>query len=142
MLALATLTSSSCYLLLALRWGTHMQPWEASYIVLGGLGNGLVLSVAFTSLTSGLHADDLAAATSSSYLASMLGTTVGLAATSAVIQTYLKTGLKRALEGKARREEIIEGALSSIEFVLGLKGGVREVIVEVYCQAFKYAHGE
>lgn len=35
MLAFATICSSFCYALLALRWGLKSKPWELSYIVLG-----------------------------------------------------------------------------------------------------------
>jgi hypothetical protein len=71
-----------------------------------GLGNGLVLSVAFIALTANLNEEDLASAVSSSYLSSMVGTTVGLATTSAVIQAALKIGLRRSLANAPDTEKV------------------------------------
>lgn len=106
MLALATLSSSACYLLLALRWDAHAKPWELVYTVLGGFGNGLVLSVAFISLTVGIEEQDRASAASSSYLSSMVGTTVGITVTSAVIQTSLRIGLQHVLRNEKHRNRV------------------------------------
>jgi len=140
MLAFATICSSFCYALLALRWGLKSKPWELSYIVLGGFGNGLVLSVAFISLTTGISEADSAMATSSSYLSSMIGTTVGVTATSAVIQASLRSALEQTLRQDPRRDSIIDNVLSNIDYALSLDKKTRSIVVQSYVEAFRHAH--
>lgn len=37
--------------------------------------------------------------------------------------------------------KILERAISDLEFVKGLDGGLREVVVECYVKSFEYTHG-
>jgi predicted MFS family arabinose efflux permease len=106
MLLFATASSSTSYLLLVLRWGTEPRLWESLHIIPGGFGNGLVLSVSFVALTAKISASDMAAACSSFYMMANIGTAVGLATTSAVIQEMLKRGLRRDLMSYPDRDVV------------------------------------
>ncbi|KAL5341220.1 efflux pump antibiotic resistance protein [Aspergillus crustosus] len=136
----ATLCSSSSYLLLALTWGKEVGMWKSLFIVPGGLGNGLVLSTAFTALTAGVEKEHMATVCSSFYLAANTGTVLGLAVTNAVLQGTVRYGLETALRDQPGRESIIENATLSIEYIQTLAEPVRSVVVGVYVQGFRNAH--
>lgn len=58
-----------------------------------------MLSIAFVALTIDIDKENMAMVCSSFYLIANSGTAVGLAATSAVLQRTLRTGLERRLDG-------------------------------------------
>ncbi|CAJ2513180.1 Uu.00g012990.m01.CDS01 [Anthostomella pinea] len=106
LLVFATICSSSCHLLLMLRWGTAIKPWEALYIIPGGFGNGLILSTAFVALTARISKEDMAMACSGFYLTYDTATAVGMATTSAVLQGVLKSGLPTELRDYPQKDAV------------------------------------
>jgi predicted MFS family arabinose efflux permease len=115
-LLVATACSSISYLLLVLRWGTEPRFWESLYIIPAGFGNGLVLSVAFVALTVNIPTSDMAAACSSFYMMANIGTAVGLATTSAVIQEVLKLVLHQNLKSYPDQDTVNCASERIIEF--------------------------
>ncbi|KAL4878817.1 major facilitator superfamily domain-containing protein [Aspergillus karnatakaensis] len=140
LLTAATLCSSSSYLLLTLSWDTDVGFWKSLFIVPGGLGNGLILSAAFTALTAGVEKDDMATVCSSFYLAANTGTVLGLAVTNAVLQGTVRHGLEVGLRGQPERDSIIENSILSIEYIQTLPEQVKGVVVGAYVQGFRHAH--
>ncbi|EHK97543.1 putative Aflatoxin biosynthesis ketoreductase nor-1 [Glarea lozoyensis 74030] len=53
---------------------------------------------------------------------------------------YLSSNLRIALEGKKNREDIINRALSDIEYVKGLHGKLGELVTKVYVDCLGYTH--
>jgi len=69
-----------------------------------GIGNGLVLSAAFVALTAKIQKEHIAMACSSFYMAANIGTVVGIATTTAVLQVTLKKGLEVALRDQVNQD--------------------------------------
>lgn len=135
-------SSSISYLLMTLRWHGHTSLLESLYIIPGGFGNGIALSASFIALTVGVEPCQVAIASSGLYLSSNIGMVSGISIASAVLQTGLRKQLRIGLEGMQDREEIVEGALSDVEFVKGLTGRVGEIVTSVYIRCLAYTHGE
>jgi hypothetical protein len=125
-----------------LRWHGHTNFFESLYIIPGGFGNGIALSASFIGLTAGVEPCQVAIASSGLYLSSNIGNVMGLSIGSAVLQTGLRKQLRIGLEGTDNREELIEKALSDLEFVKGLKGKVGQIVTEAYIRCLAYTHGK
>lgn len=115
MLFFATVSSSTSYLLLVLRWGTEPKLWGSLHIVPSGFGIRLVLSVSFVALTAKISASDMAAACSSFYMIANIRTAVKLATTSAVIQEIMEAWTSSRFDvvsgqrrGRLRLREVTE----------------------------------
>jgi hypothetical protein len=65
----------------------------------------------------------------------------GLSIASAVLQSSLKRQLRISLEGRDGREEIIERALSDIDYVIGPKGRLGDLVTAAYVQCLTDTHG-
>lgn len=97
----ATLFSSLTYLLLILRWKGKISFWESLEIVPGGFGTGMAQASTFIALTSSLQHKDMAIATGGLYLSSAVGMLVGLAVSSAVQLSTLRSILEDRLTGES-----------------------------------------
>jgi len=134
------MSSSVSYLLLAIRWNENTNIWESLYIFPGGFGNGLIQSAAFVALTAKVSTDDMAMACSSFYMSANTGTVIGLASTNAVLQGTLRRSLEISLVDHPDGANIIDQALSNIEYIKALQGPIKRTILDAYSQAFRYAH--
>ncbi|CAD6583109.1 MAG: hypothetical protein ASARMPRED_001227 [Alectoria sarmentosa] len=114
-----TLSSSLCYLLLIFRWRGNTSIWESLYIGPGGFGTGIVLSTTFVALNAGVDETLMAIASTSLYLSVNVGGLVGL-------------------KDLPDRQAITEKALSDLEYVKGLNGHVRDVVIDAYVHSFEY----
>ncbi|KAF2798071.1 MFS general substrate transporter [Melanomma pulvis-pyrius CBS 109.77] len=139
-LLIATACSSTSYLLLVLHWGTSPTFWESLYIIPGGFGNGLVLSVSFVVLTAKISPSDMASVCSSFYMTGNIGTAVGLATTSAITKELLRRGLHRQLAGYPDEDAIFDGATASIDFIFSLDEPVKKAVIRAYVNSLKFAH--
>jgi hypothetical protein len=70
-----------------------------------------------------------------------VGCVSGLSIAAAVMQMNLREELRIGLEGIKGREEIVEKALKDIDFVMGLKGNVGEIVTKAYVRCLTYTHG-
>jgi len=127
---------------LLLRWHGSTSLLESLYIIPGGLGNGIALSVSFITLTAAISPDLLAIASSGLYLSLNVGCVIGLSVATTVMQTTLRKQLRIGLEGTKRREEIIGRALTDVDFVTGLKGRVGEIVTTAYVRCLGFTHGK
>ncbi|KAG6991089.1 hypothetical protein G7Y79_00057g090710 [Physcia stellaris] len=129
------------YLLLILFWRGNTSFWESLYITPGGFGMGTVFAATFVGLAAGVEESQMAIASTGLYLSTNLGTLTGMSVASKIMQASLRKGLKRSLVGFDGREVILEKAISDLEFVKGLEGELREVVVKCYVKSFEYTHG-
>jgi hypothetical protein len=123
-----------------LRWHGHTNILESLYIIPGGFGNGIALSASFIALTAGVEHRQMAIASSGLYLSSNLGMVTGLSVAASILQSTLRKQLRIALEGRNNREDIINRALSDIEYVKGLHGKLGELVTKVYVECLGYTH--
>ncbi|EPE32005.1 MFS general substrate transporter [Glarea lozoyensis ATCC 20868] len=128
------------YSLMILRWHGHTNILESLYIIPGGFGNGVALSASFIALTAGVEHRQMAIASSGLYLSSNVGMVTGLSVAASILQSTLRKQLRIALEGKKNREDIINRALSDIEYVKGLHGKLGELVTKVYVDCLGYTH--
>ncbi|KAF2791573.1 MFS general substrate transporter [Melanomma pulvis-pyrius CBS 109.77] len=145
LIILATVCSSSAYLLLIIRWHGHTNWAESLYILPGGFGMGIVQSALFISLQAAIDPAHAAVAASSLYLASSIGTVAGLAGVSAVLQQGLRFGLGRRLKelgiGEGRIGKIIGHAASDVHYIDHAKPAIAKAVVQSYVEALTWTHG-
>ena len=103
---LGTISSSSAYLLMMLRWHGHTSFLESLYIIGGGFGNGIALSATFTVLQAGVDPGQIAIGSSGLYLSCNIGTVGGLSIASALFESTLRRQLRISLEGIHKREHV------------------------------------
>ncbi|KAL5313521.1 hypothetical protein ACEPPN_017941 [Leptodophora sp. 'Broadleaf-Isolate-01'] len=138
---LGAISASLSYTLMLARWHGHTSFLESLYIVPGGFGNGIALGVTFIALTAGVDPCQMAIASSGLYLSSNIGMVGGLSIASAVLQSTLRKQLRISLEGMEGRDKIITKALSDIEYVRSLEGGLGQIVTEAYVRCLTYTHG-
>ncbi|KAJ0417556.1 efflux pump antibiotic resistance protein [Aspergillus carlsbadensis] len=136
----ATLCSSTAYLLLTVGWHSHVGFWRSLYIVPGGLGNGLVLSAAFTALTAGIDKSSMATVCSSFYLAANTGTVLGLCVTNAVLQGTVRHRLAISLRDEPHKDMIIKNAMLSIDYIQTLPEPAKTIVIGACSKGFEFAH--
>lgn len=98
----ALLAMSLCYF----TWQGNTTVAESLAIFPGGFAAGLVSSSCFVGLAAGVTEQDMAVASSGIYLSFNVGAIAGTSTSSAVYQTSLRAGLKRALEGVENGNEV------------------------------------
>lgn len=141
----ATLTATTGYLLLALRWRGNTDWLESLYIFPGGFGMGVAQSALFISIQAATDSEHMATATSTMYLASSMGFTSGMSAVSAVLQQTLRSGLEIRLHelgfDDSRKWDIIEHAISDVHYADSADSRVAHAIVAAYVDALTWTHG-
>jgi len=137
---LASLIAATSYTLLILRWHGKTNVWESLYIAPGGFGSAIATSSVFVALTVGVDNSHMAVATSGLYLSGNIGAVSGMSVVSAVLQSTLRVSLAKNIKNIDGKDEIIERALSDIEYVRGLKGQVKDIVVRSYVQSLWYTH--
>lgn len=77
------------------------------------------------------------------YLSTSIGALVGLASSSAVLQTIVHRGLQTVVGSDfPNREEFIRRCLQDIEFLQQLHGPIKDKIINVYVLGFRGAYSK
>ncbi|KAB5585018.1 major facilitator superfamily domain-containing protein [Coniochaeta sp. 2T2.1] len=141
----ASISSSTCYLLLMLRWHGNTSWLESLYIMPGGFGTGIAQSALFVSLQAAVAAEHMAPAVSMMYLATRVCMMTGLVSSSATMRQFLRVGLIRRLDGLGldprRRDKVLAKAVSDVGYVNRIHGRLREAVVGAYVEGLWYSHG-
>ncbi|KAI9825531.1 MAG: hypothetical protein M1819_000523 [Sarea resinae] len=132
--------SLTAYILLITRWHGHTSTLESLYIIPGGFGTALSQASGFIALTASIDTAHIAVATSGMYLAQNVGVALGMSGASAVLQASLRVVLEGKLEDVEGKAEIIDRALSDVQYVQALKGRVAELVISAYVQCLMYTH--
>ncbi|KAJ4217459.1 hypothetical protein NW759_008765 [Fusarium solani] len=145
LLVFAAISSITGYTLMLLRWHGHTSWAESLYVFPGGLGNGIAFSAGFISLQSSIDPKDKAAAAAGLFMTTTLGTIIGMAGTSAIIQGYLRYSVQLDLTrlgmSQAEISEIIRKASESVSYIEHATGAVQKVLIEGYVKGIEYGHG-
>ena len=140
----ATVLSSSAYIVLLLRWHGHTRAWEALEIMPGGMGSGMVQTVSFVAITATIDPSHKAAAISGLFLVTTVASTLGLAAVNAVTLGVMRTRLDALLTlagyGDALREQIIEKAAASVDYLDVADKAVLDAVVQAYVDGLSASH--
>ncbi|MCJ1248750.1 hypothetical protein MMC30_005969 [Trapelia coarctata] len=128
------------YLLLILRWRGRTNLAELMYIIVGEFGNAISQSSGIIGLMAGVESLDIAVAGTGFAQSQSIGVIVGLTLNMATLQSSLRPMLTRHLQDVPNRQSIIDQATSNIEYVKGLTGGLREVVVTSYVTSLMYTH--
>lgn len=141
----ATISSSTCYLLLMLRWHGNTNWLESLYIMPGGFGTGIAQSALFISLQAVVNPEHMAPAVSMMYLSTRVCMMTGLVSSSATMRQFLRIGLKTRLDhlglDPVRRDKVIAKAVSDVSYVGRTHGTLREAVVGAYVDGLWYSHG-
>ncbi|PYH93619.1 efflux pump antibiotic resistance protein [Aspergillus ellipticus CBS 707.79] len=139
LLILAGLVASIAYLLLFFRWTGHTGFWESLYIIPGGLGTGFASAAAFVSMTAFLRPQEIAMATGGYFLLFSFAMTAGVTITNSVLGTVFKRQMEQNLTGPGAKK-IIERALSDTNYINGLEGHVRDIVVKGYVAGLRHTY--
>ncbi|KAK0638139.1 Multidrug resistance protein fnx1 [Lasiodiplodia hormozganensis] len=141
LITFGTTCTSICYILMLFRWKSHTNLWESLYIIPGGFGTGIAASALFIAITACVEPSFVAIASSTMYLSTSIGALVGLASSSAVLQTIVHRGLQTVVGSDfPNREEFIRRCLQDIEFLQQLHGSIKDKIIDVYVLGFRGAY--
>ncbi|KAJ3461237.1 hypothetical protein MRS44_009790 [Fusarium solani] len=136
LLVFAAISSITGYTLMLLRWHGHTS-WAESLYVFPGAG--------FISLQASIDPKDKAAAAAGLFMTTTLGTIIGMAGTSAIIQGYLRYSVQLDLTrlgmSQAEISEIIRKASESVSYIEHATGAVQKVLIEGYVKGIEYGHG-
>ncbi|KAF1950460.1 MFS general substrate transporter [Byssothecium circinans] len=132
------------YTLLILRWHGKTSWFESLYIFPGGFGMGVIISTLFVGVQASIDPAHSAVAASSLYLASSVGTLMGMAGTSSVLQSTLRKALNRRLDYAGfegwKKLKIIERAVSDVHYSDHTKPRIAGIVIGSYIEALTYTH--
>lgn len=112
-----------------------------SGMVLCGLGNGIGVTTTLIALISNASPDDQAVTTACSYLFRSLGSVIGIALSSTVVQQSLRNNLRRDLGSGERADQIVQRVRRSLDSIWKLEPEVRDVVRRCYGHAVRDALG-
>lgn len=139
MCIIAGLVAAVTYLTLSLRWEGNTNFWESLEIFPGGFGTGVALTGTFVALSHGLSTEDTAIAISGLYLTTSLGLIGGFAAVGAIIQQSLQRILRHDIT-TPDAPEIIQKAISDVNYVRSLTGTLKETVIHAYVVGMRNTH--
>ncbi|PLN78470.1 efflux pump antibiotic resistance protein [Aspergillus taichungensis] len=132
LLIIAGPVAAVSYVLVLVRWRDQpLSPWESLDILPGGLGTGIASAAAFVAMSALLAPGDVAMATGGYMLVTSLAMTTGVTVTNTVLGLGFRRGLGRRLHG-SEADEIIHRAMSDANYIAGLEGRLREIVVRCY----------
>ncbi|RSL64802.1 hypothetical protein CEP54_004624 [Fusarium duplospermum] len=115
---------------------------ESLYVFPGGLGTGIAFSAGFISLQASIDPKDKAAAAAGLFMTTTLGTIIGMAGTSAIIQGYLRYSVQLDLTRLGMSQaEISEVTSESVSYIEHATGAVQKVLIDGYVKGIEYGHG-
>lgn len=103
---LGPLFSTTCFVLLLLRWQGHTSFAESFYIALGGCGTGIATAAVFVFLSASTKRSDAAIAGGGFFLSGSLGEVTGLSVHTAILQVTLRRTLEQKLVGMEGSAEV------------------------------------
>lgn len=108
----------------------HTEGWKFQlFLCPSGLGHGLVLSATLMAIISSVNKSDQAKAISMSYLFRVLGSTMGVTASSLFINYFLTIRLKSELKDVPNHMEIIYKITKSVKEIEYLPPKLRAVVI-------------
>jgi predicted MFS family arabinose efflux permease len=108
-------------------------------MVLCGLGNGIGVTTTLIALISNASPEDQAVTTACSYLFRSLGSVIGIALSSTVVQQSLRNYLRRELGSGEEAERIVQRVRRSLDSIWRLDPEVRDVVRRCYGHAVRDA---
>ncbi|KAH8170351.1 major facilitator superfamily protein [Sarocladium implicatum] len=100
LMAFANCTGLAGFTLVLLRWHGSTGSMEALYVLLPGVGMGIVQATSFMHLAASVDHDEIAIAGTAWFLAQNVGVLVGASLSTALINKVLRPSLEQALEGE------------------------------------------
>ncbi|KAL4998235.1 major facilitator superfamily domain-containing protein [Aspergillus recurvatus] len=95
-------------------------------------GNGIGVTTTLISLISNATPEDQAVVTACSYLFRSLGSVIGLALSSTVVQQVLRNRLRYALRDSKDIDRIVDGVRQSLDFIKTLDPAVARTVRDCY----------
>ncbi|KAL5628311.1 hypothetical protein BROUX41_003059 [Berkeleyomyces rouxiae] len=140
----AMISSCLCYTLLILTWHGPVGWFKSLFVMPGGFGSGVAQGAVFISLQNVIDKSHVAPALSTLYLSTTIGPIIGVAASTAIMKTGIKSKLGSSLVNfgynDTERASIIYRAVSSVDFVAEARGELSRVIVASYINGLEYNH--
>ncbi|KAI2606648.1 MFS general substrate transporter [Hypoxylon sp. NC1633] len=144
-LVFAGVVSFLCYGLLILRWKGNINWAESLYIFPGGFGTGMSLNAVFVALQAAIDPADKAMAASGLYLTIPVGSIVGMAACTAVMQAIMPADLASRLRDLGIKgveaEKIIKQAAARVEYLDEAPQQIAQAVAQAYVRGLEFSHG-
>jgi predicted MFS family arabinose efflux permease len=106
LMAFANCVGFAGFALLLLRWHGNTHPTEAFYVVLPGVGMGIIQSASFMHLAANVEHHEIAIAGTSWFLAQNVGVLVGASLDTALINAVVRKSLETALNGNPESAQV------------------------------------
>ena len=100
--------------LVALRWYNPIEIWECLYMVLSGLGVGIVISTQFVLISAAAPKDRIATAVSLFYLAQQIGMMTGTSSSAAIVQSGFRGRLHELFPDQESVRLLLAGYVTSL----------------------------
>ncbi|KAI9791588.1 MAG: hypothetical protein M1816_003674 [Peltula sp. TS41687] len=127
------------HLLVTLRWRHGTNIWEAQYVVLVGVGFGVVLATQFLALTASAPKAQLATAIGMYYLSQQFGEILGVSIAATILRIDFRNTLRRRLGDRPDAERIIDGAINDTGFAATLPKAIQATVRSSYLHSFQFA---
>ncbi|KAF8867335.1 MFS general substrate transporter [Acephala macrosclerotiorum] len=138
LILLASVSACTAYITIILRWHGATYAWEALEIAPGGFGSGVATTSTFIALTAAMSHENMAVATSGFYLASNLGTVLGVSISSSIQRGVLKILLQRRLPFTDGHN--LKHILADVQYLRKLKDPIKGIVLLSYIQSLEYSH--
>ena len=106
------------HLLITLRWRHGTNIWEAQYVVLVGVGFGIVLSTQFIGLSASAPRAQLATAIGMYYLSQQFGEILGVSIASTILRVDFRNTLRKRLGDRPDADMVSNLLPSSLARIL------------------------
>jgi len=137
----AYLLSTLSLFFISTTWNAFTPLWISTLMLASeGLGNGIGVTSLLIAIIASVGNENQAIGISVSYLFRALGTVIGIALASAIVQADLRHYLSFALSGR-EAEEIAENVRKSLDFLEKLDPDIRDVVIFGYGKAMRLAFG-
>lgn len=108
--------------------------------VIVGIGNGIGVTSALIALIADARPADQAIATACSYLFRGVGSTIGLSLSATLVQSILRSNLRRELGRGGKADEIERNVRRSLDYLNTLEPETREIVKHAYGVAVRHCY--
>jgi hypothetical protein len=129
-----TIIAGLCHVLTTIRWTGHTSWPESLYIILGGVGTGIIHASTFVAITASTSDEELAIAGGGLFLSGNFGSLLGVTLASSVIHAVTSRVASRNLPD---HPDVVANALADVAYIGSLTGRLRDGIVDAYVAGFR-----
>lgn len=128
--------------LLLLHWDGNTKWFDSLFVVLSGLGMGVLQSATFVHLAASLRQSEVANAGTSWFLTQSVGALAGASMSILLINKVLRAALQRGLSDLKRKSKITHRVTSNVRSIRELPEAIQSIVAHSYVRALLSSDGE